>query len=79
MKLSELEINDTATVVSVNTDTDEFKRLTEIGFVKGVEVIPLLTSLTKGLRAYSINNTMIALRDRTADNIYIIHNKDDLV
>lgn len=71
MKLNELSKGQSALIQSVVTDSDSTQRLIELGFSKGSKVVAVIKGLTKGLTAYQTKNTLIALRDDTAENIII--------
>lgn len=48
------------------------RRLLDLGLVKGVFITPVLESPSKGLRAFDIKGSLIAIRDEDADLIDIV-------
>lgn len=72
MKLNELKNGQSALIKSVSKESHCAQRLIELGFSEGAKVKAVIKGLTKGLTAYSNKNTLIALRDSTAEKITII-------
>lgn len=48
------------------------RRLLDLGLVKGVVITPVLESPSKGLRAFDIRGSLIAIRDEDANLIDIV-------
>ena len=71
MKLCELRINQKAIINFVDTSDLSALRLIEIGFSKGSEVEKVISGISKSLNAYKVKNTVVALRNNTADNIKV--------
>ncbi len=71
MKLNDLKIGEEGIISKVCADKNIKKRLMDIGFIKGVRVIPVLNN--KSMVAYKIKDTVIAIRkDDTKDiEVYI--------
>ncbi len=61
-KLSELNIDETATIHSIESDCPIRNRLQDIGFIKGNKITCELISPLGEPVAYKINETLIALR-----------------
>lgn len=72
MKLSKINLGQTAVITSVNPHSPSAQRLIEIGFSKGAEVSAIIKGMSPCLTAYKVKNTVIALRDETADNINVL-------
>ena len=47
------------------------RRLLDLGLVKGVEITHVLTSPSKGLKAFDIRSSLIAIRDEDSKLIEI--------
>ncbi len=76
MKLSEIEVGSNARIFSIDTSYKYAQRLIEIGFSQGTVVKAVMKGLNRSLTAYSVKNTVIALRSETADKINVILNLD---
>lgn len=72
MKLSKLTLGETAYIESIDPSASFTQRLIEMGFSKGSEVEVAIKGVSKHLKAYKIKNTIVALRDETADKINVI-------
>lgn len=70
-KLSELEIGNKATVLSLNDYGNIRRRLLDIGLIEGTEVECVLKSPFLDPVAYFIRGAVIALRKEDADNIIV--------
>ncbi len=71
MTLNELKINETKHIQNINCNQEIQKRFIVLGFIKGSKITPVLTSPSGNIRAYSIKDTLIAIRDCDAINITI--------
>lgn len=71
MKLSKLSVGETAYIESLDQCSDISQRLIEMGFSKGTEVEIAFKGVSRNLKAYKIKNTIVALRDETADTINV--------
>lgn len=47
------------------------RRLLDLGLVKDTCITPVLTSPSKGIRAFYVRGTLLAIRDEDALNIFI--------
>lgn len=66
MKLNDLKINEEGVIISVKAPLNIKRRLMDIGFIKGVSIMPILNS--SSMRAYNIKGTVIGVRkEDTAD------------
>lgn len=73
VRLSSLQPGETATVVGISSECRgaNRRRLLDLGFVRGSKVELEFESPMKEPRAYTIRNTLIALRDTQSDLILI--------
>jgi ferrous iron transport protein A len=69
--LDKLKINETAFIDSINITDNLRRRLLDLGFVKGSEIIALYKSPSKNPTPYLIKGAVIAIRDEDAKNIKI--------
>lgn len=70
MTLQECRLKETV-CVSYIEECEMKRRLLDLGFVKGVEVTPVLDSPSKGMRAYLIKGCKIGLRDIQSKSIQV--------
>ncbi len=69
--LSEIPIG-TACVISRLGGSGTMKqRLMDLGFVEGTRIVPVLSSIFKNPRAYSLRGTIIALRNDDAAGVEV--------
>ena len=71
MKLSNIKTGQKAIITIVNTDDLAAGRLMEMGFSQGTEITRVLNSMSKNLSAYRVKNTVISIRNDTADKIKV--------
>ena len=69
MKLNNLKIGEEGIIQKVSADKNIKKRLMDIGFIKGVKVIPILKN--KSMTAYKIKGTVISIRNEDTKNIEV--------
>ena len=69
LSLKDILIDEKAYVLKIDTNSDIKRRLLDIGLSRNTVVVPLFNSLSGGIRAYKIRNSIIALRDSDAANI----------
>ncbi len=69
--LDSIPLNVPVKVVSVNSDFINCKRLAELGFTEGCEIIPVHMSPLGDPIAYCLRGTIIALRKEDAKNIKV--------
>lgn len=72
MKLSALSVGEKATLSHANTPHSLFLRLTDIGMSPTSPIECLFKSLSGGMKAYLIGNSVVALRNEDADCIEVI-------
>lgn len=69
MKLNNLKIGEEGIIQKVSADKNIKKRLMDIGFIKGVKVIPILKN--KSMTAYKIKGTVISIRNEDTKDIEV--------
>ncbi len=69
MKLSELKIGQHAVIRSVEADGSMRRRLQDIGFVRGAEIVCVLRSPLGDPTAFYINGALMALRESESRRI----------
>ena len=71
LSLKDILIDEDAYVWKIITDNDIKRRLLDIGLSKDTKVTPIFNSVSGGIRAYRIRNSLIAIRDVDATNILV--------
>lgn len=71
MKLSMLNVGEKATISHANTPHSLFLRLTDMGMSPTSPIECLFKSLSGGMKAYLIGDSVIALRCEDANNIEV--------
>lgn len=74
MKLVDLNVGETAKVLKINSSLEMTKRLNDLGFFENVDIKCMLTGPFKRIKAYLINDTLLAIRDKDALNIEVTIN-----
>lgn len=72
MKLSEIKLDESALITSIEPTFNYARRLIELGFSVGTEVTPVIKGMSGHLTAYKVKNTVIALREETADMVNVL-------
>ncbi|MDO4420314.1 MAG: FeoA family protein [Ruminococcus sp.] len=72
MKLSKMKTGQNAIIKNIDSKYLYARRLIEIGFSEGTEVSVAIKGMSPCLTAYNVKNTIIALRDKTAEKVNII-------
>lgn len=67
--LNLLPISETKKIKKLNCTGALRRRLLDLGFVENSKITTILNSPSKGLRAYDIRGTLIALRDEDSSLI----------
>lgn len=70
--LKDVLINDKVYVEKINGKNSLKRRLLDLGLSNGTLVIPILESISGGIRAYQVRNSLIAIRDIDAKNILVM-------
>ena len=63
-------------ILSIELDKEIKRRFLDLGLSKNVEVIPLFDSISGGIRAYEIRNSLIAIRDSDARGIMVMRSNE---
>ena len=71
ISLKDILIGENVYVSKIDTDSDIKRRLLDIGLSKNTKVVPLFNSVSGGIRAYEIRDSIIAIRDSDAKNILV--------
>ncbi len=69
--LSELPLNQKGYIKKLNCSGNIRRRLLDLGFVEGAQIMPVLTSALNDPRAFFIRGTLIAIRSEDASLILI--------
>lgn len=71
MSLCDLSLNKSAIILKIDQPDDIKRRLYDMGFTEGTEVMLLLISPSKHIKGYLVRESLIALRDKDAKNILV--------
>lgn len=71
MTLDKVELNITKNIEKIICNSEISQRFTDLGFIHGSKITPILTSPSKNIRAYLIKDTVIAVRDIDSHNIIV--------
>lgn len=71
LSLKDILIDEDAYVCKIITNDAIKRRLLDIGLSFNTRVRPLYNSVSGGIRAYEIRNSLIAIRDEDAKNILV--------
>ena len=69
--LNDLPLNTKGKIKYLNCKGNIKRRLLDLGLVKDTFITPVLTSPSKGLRAFYVRGSLLAIRDEDALNIFI--------
>ena len=69
--LNNLLLNEVGYIYDLNCSENVKKRLLDLGLVKDTCITPILKSPSNGIRAFDIRNSLIAIRDDDATNIFV--------
>ncbi len=69
--LNDLPLHTKGYIKKLNCTGNIKRRLLDLGFVEGACITPVLISPSKDPRAFSIRNTLIAIRKEDANHIQI--------
>lgn len=70
--LNELPIDCKGTIKPLEISGTMRRRLLDLGLVKGTTIIPVLESPSKGLRAFYIRGSLIAIRNEDSSLIKVL-------
>ena len=71
--LDKVNINQKVTVVNINNNSLIKRRLEDIGIIPGMDVKKVLISPFKGIGAYEVMDSLIAIRDDDAKCIEVCY------
>lgn len=69
--LDKLPLNKKGIIKKIDVLGSTRRRLLDLGFIKDTNIIPVLDSFSKGVRAFYIRGTLIALRDEDSSLIKV--------
>ena len=69
--LDKLDLNKCAKVVNIKNDSLIKRRLVDIGVIPGINIEKILVSPFKGISAYLVMDSIIAIRDCDASDIEV--------
>ncbi len=69
--LNEIKLYEKVYIDSIQHNMHMKRRLMDLGFVKGAEIIPILENTGENMRAYLIKGCKIALRKEDSQHILI--------
>lgn len=73
MDLCDMELERKGIIKSIDVNKDIKRRFMDIGIVPGVEIIRYLEDIGKGISAYMIMDSLIAIRNRDVKGIKVIY------
>ncbi len=71
MTLNKLKLNEFGKIKNINCSPEIKQRFTDLGFITGCIITPVLNSPSGNIRAYYIKDTLLAIRDIDSSNIII--------
>ena len=71
MTLDKLPLNQSGTIKNIKGSVEIKQRFTDLGFISGTKITPILTSPSGNIRAYNIKDTILAIRDTDSVNIFL--------
>ena len=73
MSLNKLDLNKSAKIVSIDDKVTIKRRLLDLGLIPGTKIEKILISPFKGISAYLIMESIIAIRDKDAKYIEVCY------
>ena len=73
ISLDQIDINKKAKVITISDNSLIKRRLLDIGIIPGIEIEKLLVSPFKGICAYLVLDSLIAIRDNDASCIEVCY------
>lgn len=73
--LTNLNINSTATICDINCSDNIKRRLLDLGIIPNTSITPVFRSVGGDPIAYEIRDTLLAIRNQDAKNIFVMNNK----
>lgn len=71
ISLNDIEIDKEYKVLSLNVDNNILRRFLDIGLIPGTKIKKVLVSPFKGISAYSIMDSIIAIRDKDVKGVLV--------
>lgn len=71
--LDKVNINEKVTVIDINDNSLIKRRLVDIGIIPGMNIEKVLISPFKGISAYKVMDSLIAIRDDDAKYIEVCY------
>ena len=73
INLDSIEFNKKARVITISDKSLIKRRLLDIGIIPGISIEKMLVSPFKGISAYLVMDSLIAIRDSDAINIEVCY------
>ena len=73
MTLNKIDLNKSAKVITISDKSLIKRRLLDIGIIPGIKLEKILISPFKGISAYLIMDSIIAIRDNDANYIEVCY------
>ena len=73
ISLDQIDINKKAKVITISDNSLIKRRLLDIGIIPGIEIEKILVSPFKGICAYLVMDSIIAIRDKDATCIEVCY------
>lgn len=73
INLDSIEFNKKARVITISDKSLLKRRLLDIGIIPGISIEKMLVSPFKGISAYLVMDSLIAIRDSDAINIEVCY------
>ena len=71
LSLNDLLLDEVGYICNLNSSERVKKRLVDLGLVKDTCIVPVLKSPSKGIRAFDIRGSLIAIRDEDTNLISV--------
>lgn len=71
--LNKIKLNKKAKVITISDKSLIKRRLLDIGIIPGIKIEKILTSPFKGISAYLVSDSLIAIRDEDASWIEVCY------
>lgn len=71
ISLDKIKLGDVCHIIDVKSDSSMLRRFLDIGIIPNAKIEKVLISPFKGISAYYIMGTTIAIRDKDAEGIIV--------
>ena len=71
ISINNIDIDKEYKVLSLNVDENILRRFLDIGLIPGTKIKKVLISPFKGISAYSIMDSIIAIRDKEVEGVIV--------